>query len=62
VVRGSEVGGDVQVVPEDSQGEDGDSERIAAEARVTAEELRDDFIVVFCNVLVVLFSFLLTCV
>ena len=37
----------VQVVSEDTQGEDGYGERIASKARVTTEELRDDFVVIF---------------
>jgi len=39
----------VQVVPEDAEGEDGHGEAIAAEAWVTAGELGEYFIVVFCE-------------
>jgi hypothetical protein len=38
--------GDVQVVSEDAEREDGHGERIAAQARVAAEEPRDDLVVV----------------
>jgi hypothetical protein len=52
LVRGRCVGWeeDAQVVPEDSEREDGDGEAIAAEAGVAAEQLRDGLIVVFCGV------------
>lgn len=39
---------DVQVVPEDAEREDGDGERIASIARIAAEELGNDLVVVFC--------------
>lgn len=40
---------DVQVVPEDAEGEDGQGEAIAAEACVAAGELGEDLVVVFCG-------------
>lgn len=39
--------GNVQIVPEDSKREDGDGERIASIASVTAEEFGDNLVVVF---------------
>jgi hypothetical protein len=43
---------DVQVVPEDAEGEDGQGEAIAAEAWVAAGELGESLVVVFCGALV----------
>ena len=38
----------VQVISDNSKREDGYGQAVAAVARVSAEELGDDFIVVFC--------------
>lgn len=41
--------GDVQRISDDAEGEDCDGEGVAAVARVTAEEARYEFVVVFCS-------------
>lgn len=48
---------DVQVVAEDAEGEDCHGEGVAAVAGVAAEELGDCFVVVFCEVGVLLASY-----
>jgi hypothetical protein len=43
--------GDIQVVPDNAEREDSDGETIASESCITAEQLRDGFVVVFCVLL-----------
>lgn len=49
--RGGEEGreGEVQVVPEEAEGEDGHGEGVAGAQGVAIEEAREDVVVIFCR-------------